>query len=58
MESEQNQSKPEAKTVRARCLRDTVQDNPFYYFYAGREYIVRTDSPVLVHFEILEEVKA
>ena len=45
-----------ARIYRARCLRDTVQDNPYQYFKEGVEYMIPEDSPVRFHFEPLEEL--
>lgn len=45
-----------ARVYRAVCLRDTVQDNPYQYFVAGKEYMISEDSPVAVHFKPLEEL--
>jgi len=45
-----------AKFFKARCLRDTVQDNPYMYYRAGEEYTISEDSVVRIHFEPLEEL--
>ena len=45
-----------ARMYKARCLRDTVQDNPYQYFKAGEVYFISEDCPVKVHFEPLEEL--
>ena len=44
------------RVYRARCLRDTAQDNPYQYFKAGVEYTIPEDCPVAKHFEPLEEL--
>ena len=47
---------------KALCLRDCVQDaveelkRPYVYYHAGREYLIREDSPLLPHFRSLEEL--
>ena len=45
-----------AKMFRALCLRDTVQDIPYMYYFAGKEYIISEDSVVREHFRPLEEL--
>jgi hypothetical protein len=35
-----------------------VQDNPYQYYTAGREYYISEDSPVQKHFQPLEELSA
>jgi len=44
------------RMYRAKCLRDTVQDNPYQYFRAGEEYMIPEDSPVALHFQPLEQL--
>ena len=44
------------KMFRARCLRDTVQDVPYMYYFQGKEYIISENSVVREHFEPLEEL--
>lgn len=50
------------KMFKALCLRDCVQDavdevdRPYCYYYAGREYMIREDSPVLPHFRPVEQL--
>jgi len=47
---------------KALCLRDCAQDaveefnRPYCHYRAGREYIIREDSPVLPHFRRVEEL--
>ncbi len=46
--------KERPKMLRVRCIRDCAQDAPYHYFKAGHEYTILSNSPVLVHFQILE----
>lgn len=45
-----------ARLFKAVCLRDCVQDVPYFYYKAGMEYTIPEDSPVLKHFEPLEQL--
>jgi hypothetical protein len=40
-----------AEIFEAICLRDTVQDNPYQFFTAGKHYMISEDSPVRIHFK-------
>jgi hypothetical protein len=45
-----------ARMFKAVCLRDCVQDVPYMYYKAGMKYTIPEDSPVLPHFQPLEEL--
>jgi hypothetical protein len=47
-----------ARMYKALCERDTVMDNPYQYFKAGKEYYISEDCPVAVHFRPLEQLPA
>ena len=50
------------RSFKALCLRTCAQDaneelqRPYAYYRQGEEYVIREDSPVLIHFRSLEEL--
>ena len=50
------------KVFKAVCLRDCAQDaieeidRPYVYYRQGREYLIREDSPLLIHFRPVEQL--
>lgn len=50
------------KVFEALCLRDCAQDaideiqRPYVYYRAGQRYMIREDSPLLIHFRPLEQL--
>ena len=50
------------RTFKALCIRECAQDaneelkRPYMHYREGREYNIREDSPVLIHFRPLEEL--
>jgi len=49
------------RTFKARCIRDCAQDaiegvRPYARYRANREYYIPEDSPLLMHFDPLEEL--
>ena len=51
-----------SRMFKALCLRDCVQDaieelnRPFARYRANQEYIIPEDSPLLIHFQPLEQL--
>jgi hypothetical protein len=39
-------------------VQDAVEElkRPYVYYHAGREYLIREDSPVIIHFRPLEQL--
>ena len=50
------------RSFNALCLRNCAQDaheeskRPYAYYRQGKEYVIREDSPLLIHFRPLEEL--